>query len=236
MVVVAVAFQSAPPPDYWQGMQWRVAVIVGIISAALAVASAIGTYFQRRKEHRWKQAELGKRILDELFADPLSRDACYMLDVGRRQYPDLAGRDATVSRDEVLAALCLAKERAQGIPDALSRDLTPKQLYICDCFDVLFYRLNRLEHFIQRDLVRFDDVITPLEYYAERIRLNRREFVTHMETFQHERAEKLLRRYWDPSHVGRLRQVLGAAAARVAERLQGEVTRPQHRRVGATDA
>jgi len=191
--------------------QWRVAVLAGLTTAALGVWGAFASLRQRRIEHRWKQAELGKTILDELFADAFARDACYMLDVVRRRYPALEAKDKTVSREEVLAALRLAQQRAErrARQPALD-DLSDKHIFICDCFDVFFYRLNRLEHFIETGLVRFDDVITPLEYYAERIRPDRDVFTTHMMFFQHERAVKLLRRYWDPRPRGAIRRVADA--------------------------
>jgi hypothetical protein len=182
-----------------QDAPWPLVVGGGLVTALMAVVTAMGTLRQRRREHRWRQAELGKRVLDELFADPFSRDACYMLDVERRQYPALRGADTTVSFAEVRDALRLARERVQ-LQKRLSAsdDLSPKHIFICDCFDVLFYRLNRLEHFIENKLVRFGDVVTPLEYYAKRIQPYRQEFEDHMGAFQHDRAVKLLERYWDP--------------------------------------
>ena len=197
-LVFAYMVQGAPP-DFWQVWQWRIAVFGGLMTAVLGVSGAYAALQQRRIEHRWKQAQLGKTILDELFADPFARDACYMLDVERRRYPALAGDDKVVTREDVLVALRLAEQRAERRTSRLPlADLGEKHVFICDCFDVLFYRLNRLEHFIETGLVRFDDVITPLEYYAECIRPDRDVFTSHMRAFQHERAVKLLRRYWDP--------------------------------------
>jgi hypothetical protein len=59
----------------------------------------------------------------------------------------------------VLAAM--AKNTAQ------SSD--PKDAYIRDCFDWFFYRVDRIQHYINRGLIDFEDVRAVFKIYAKKI-------------------------------------------------------------------
>ena len=44
-----------------------------------------------------------------------------------------------------------------------------KPAYIRDCFDWLFYRIDRLEHYIRRCLIQFEDVRDVFKVYAREV-------------------------------------------------------------------
>ena len=49
---------------------------------------------------------------------------------------------------------------------------SPKVVYIRDCFDWFFYRVDRIEHYIRRKLIDFVDVETVFKTYAKQIKQN----------------------------------------------------------------
>ena len=138
-----------------------VAVIGGLIAAGKAVSEMHRANVQRTEDMRWKRAEMAKKCLDEIFADPLSSAALKMLDWNNRTYDKPGGRrSAAISHQYRRDALRIAGTlfSAEG-----------EEQFIRDAFDALFDGLQMLEHFIRIDLIEFSDVQRPLAYYVKRL-------------------------------------------------------------------
>src|SRR5262249_23226710 len=71
---------EATPPELWQERSWQVAVFGGLLTAALAVVQAFLSLWQRRADFRWKQAELARQMIDEMYDFEPSHTALLMID------------------------------------------------------------------------------------------------------------------------------------------------------------
>src|SRR5689334_14801935 len=133
--------------NVWQLGTWIVGIIGGLVAATVAIAQQIQNRRQRERELRWKQAECGKKLIDEIFHDPYSNAATLMLDSWQRSYsvPD-AGKMDIDWDDHVRPALNV---------DSWDNE-DPKSSFVRDSFDMLFYLLDRFECLLQVELTTFE--------------------------------------------------------------------------------
>src|SRR5260370_27595918 len=141
----------------WQVGGWRVAGVGGLTAAALGILQAIQNRQLREKELRWKQAESGKHLIDEIFDEDLSNSATLILDSWDRTYKVPGGDKVKLAWNDVVRALDMK----------FFDEDNPQNDFVRDCFDMLFYYLDRLEHLIQAGLTTFEDVRLPIEYYVD---------------------------------------------------------------------
>jgi hypothetical protein len=148
------------------------AEIVGLAAGILGLFKVIfeirESRQQRAEELRWKRANAAKELLDDIHNHDLAKNAVHMLDWcdGQADYELTPGKKTVISYRDVLAAL--AKNGAEAHD--------PKDVYIRDCFDWFFYRIDRIEHYINRGLIDFADVQPIFKIYA-------REFSKHLKIY-----------------------------------------------------
>jgi hypothetical protein len=111
---------------------------------------------QREVELRWKQAELARQLLDEIFDYGPSNDAWRMVD-GEEAYKDNDNNEYRIGMDLVRRAL----------PKPWNDDSHGPEVYVRWCFDALLYYLERLEQCVQIKLVRFEDLAASTSYYIK---------------------------------------------------------------------
>ncbi len=111
---------------------------------------------QREQELRWKQAELARQMLDEIFDYGPSNDAWRMVD-DEEAYKDDKGNQYRINMDQVRRAL----------PKPWSDECSGPDVYVRWCFDALFYYLERLEQSVRIKLVRIEDLTASTSYYIE---------------------------------------------------------------------
>jgi hypothetical protein len=136
-------------------------IIFGLIKGSLEIRES---RLLRAEELRWKRANAAKDLLDDIHNHELEKNAVHMLDWcnGEAEYEIARGQKAIISYADVLAAL--AKNTGHS-PD-------PKDVFIRDCFDWFFYRVDRVQHYINRGLIDFEDVGAVLKIYAKEISTN----------------------------------------------------------------
>ena len=175
--------------EWVQLLSLLIGIIGGLIAASRAIIELRENRIQRMRELRWRQAKVGKEALDELFTHPSSEKAVFMLDwaSGKREYELEKGQRVTISYPEILSA----------IQKDASSDLSPKEVFIRDCFDYLFYFLDRIEHYIAIGLITLDDVAIPLKPYVRQI-LAHREFNEAFFKRYSSSMERLFRRFQSP--------------------------------------
>jgi len=165
-----------------------VAVVGGLIAAFKAIQELRQSRRQRVEELRWKQANVAKQLLDELFAHDYSENAVLMLDWNKGKRGYAVGKESIlISYNDVLAAL--GKEQSDS--------LSEKEMYIRECFDFFFYFIDRMKHYININLTNFDDVKGPLKPYAKKIKAHRDVYDNFMEAQEYEHAKELLRQLGD---------------------------------------
>jgi hypothetical protein len=140
--------------DIFQLAAWAVAVVGGLIAAFKAIE-------EWRNNLRWKQAEMAKTCVDEVNRNPLATAALKMLDWSGLSF-DVPGGGKT--------GQITHEQRRLGLRTANTvfghGDDGP---FIRDAFDALFDGLERLEHFIRIELIRFEDVEPAFHYYVDKL-------------------------------------------------------------------
>ena len=132
--------------DWGQLISYFIAVPVAVGGLVKAIYEIQQSRKQRADELRWKRANAAKELLDDMHSDQLAKRAIHMPDWcdGKDVYEIPPEKQTvTISYSDVLGALT---------------DNPPKQpklfeVYIRDCFDWFFYRVERLEHYIRRGLI-----------------------------------------------------------------------------------
>ena len=133
-------------------------------------------------EQRWKQADLARQLLERIESDEAIQLAFRMLDYDKGDI-DVRGQ-YTVNYQDVRSALRVK----ELLPES-------KETEIRDCFHALFGSLDHLEHYIRINLIVFQDVEYPLEYWMSNM-LDRWEiFSEHLSAYRFKLAKKFVERF-----------------------------------------
>jgi hypothetical protein len=208
MDIVRIAIPDVSPvfKDWTQVLAWVAAVVGVAIAFAKGRTEVRENREQRARELRWRQASAGREIVNEMLSDEYSDAALTMLDWSGLEYEIAPGRRVTVTHADYVAALRI--EQLQ---------FTDEEQYTRDCFDTLFYYMGTMEHLQESGLVGFDDVVYPLDYYANRMREDAEVFRRFLDYYRLTRE----RRFFD-----RLLQVTAGQQAPA-----GEQRRPRRSRL-----
>lgn len=171
----------------WGKLVALVAAVVGLFKAIYEIQESRK---QRAEELRWKRANAAKELLDDIHHHELAASAVHMMDWcdGEADYQLVSGAPReTISYSEVLEALKKNGREARR----------PKEIYIRDCFDWFFYRIDRIEHYIRRGLIDFEDVKAVFKVYAQVTAKDRRVYDNFLAFHQYGLAPEFFRRYSD---------------------------------------
>lgn len=136
--------------DQVQLVSWIIAIIAGVITALIAINSFRESIRERQRDLLWKQANVAKDFMNEVLTHEFSGKAILMLDwfsIDKTDYLDIS-KVTQINYEEVLEA----------IPKIATRSFNKKEKDILDCFDWLFYYIDRTEQHIIDGLFRFDNV------------------------------------------------------------------------------
>jgi hypothetical protein len=139
-----------------------VAILGGLITAGKAVTELRQANQQKREDLRWKQAEMAKQCVDEIFTNSFARAAVKMLDWSGRHY-DLPGGGKTTQITDDVRRKALRTQSTEFSPNDSDSP------FIRDAYDNLFDGLERLEHFITIELIRFEDVEPAFSYHVRKM-------------------------------------------------------------------
>ncbi len=190
--MILFATTAAPLTGWNWDLLTRAGGVVAIISAVLTGGFAL---FQWKKDLRWKQAELARSMLDEIFDYPPSDDAWRMVD-GEMDYKDSNGASYTITMADVRAALPQKPSGSWG-------ESPGTHVYIRWCFDALLYYLERLELSLEIEIIEFRDIRASVLYYVSLMAKSDKElYLTYARTIGFDGAVAFLDRFseWrDPS-------------------------------------
>lgn len=181
----SVHAQPATPPDATpqglmpfikdiiQILSWGAAIIGGLIAAFKAIAELKENRELRARELRWKQAELAKELLDDLFTNKCAKDALQMIDFNKFSFEIQEGKGMEeITRQQVLESM-----------DPKKTQLNTTEIFIRDRFDTLYYYIDRLERSLKSDLVKFEDIQPTLDYYVKKMSFERPAYEQYLITF-----------------------------------------------------
>jgi hypothetical protein len=170
--------------DWIQAISWAAAG-AGVIVAFLKYWSEVRAgREQRAADLRWRQAEAGKSLNDEMLTDPKAWAAMQMLDYSGRTFDLPSGEQVPITHNDVADALGPKTE-----------NLTEKQVFIRDSFDSLFYYMAMLEHYIASTLIRSEDVAYPLDYYVPLLAQFKAQVSSYLSRYKLTRTGVFLSRY-----------------------------------------
>lgn len=144
--------------DIAETVAYLVASVGGLCAALWAVYQWHVSVKQREVEHRWRQAEVGRQLIGQLFDD--DSDAGDALEIVDKQRDDVKmpdGSVTTVTEDDITKAL------------TNTSDSCPTSREIRRRFDALFYHLERFQHMIDIGLITREDVLNPTQYYCRKL-------------------------------------------------------------------
>jgi hypothetical protein len=140
-------------PDRLESMAKLVGIIGGLIAVFVGIYQLGQGTYQNVRELHWKQAELGREMVNKMMDDE-GWKAMEMMDWEDegREY-EINGQKEKINANAVYAAL----ERHES---------TDKDRYIIDRLDRTFFLVSQLQSAVRSDLVRLEDVRFPLSWYA----------------------------------------------------------------------
>ncbi len=163
-----------------------VAIIGGLISAIVLIISLRASTAEKTRELRWDQAKLAVELEDDmLINDPQAFNALRMTDWGAFDFT-IEGKKVRVTQDDVQEAL-----------DVENNDnLTINRVFVRESFDRLFYRMGRIERALESNLIRFEDVCSPMDYYIPFLRsAHGQVLMPYMEQLHHSDAVNFMKRF-----------------------------------------
>lgn len=181
----------ADPPTWWEQLSWQAATFAALFAAIAALVQGAWALRERRRELRWKQAELARVLMDEWFGREPSNTALVMIDEGNGRYgsKDLGAYD--VNAGDVRSALAIT-----GSGDhAHATNSSDKDRFLRICFDALFFQFERAQHSIDIGVVRRKDMEVPTGYYVRRLATFASEVERYLEFSELLRARKFLRSF-----------------------------------------
>jgi hypothetical protein len=170
--------------DWLQAIAW-IAATLGAVVAAFKFWSELRLgREQRAQELRWKRAQAGKALNDEMMDDPLAWPAMQMLDYPGTSFELPSKSVEVIERSDLRFAL-----------DPNNKASKEKHVYIRKCFDSLFYYMATMEHYTASTLVDPEDIAFPLEYYVPLLAEFRDVVDAYTERYHLERVRLFLNRY-----------------------------------------
>ena len=174
--------------DFWEIASFKVAVFG-------AIAAALWAVWQWRRDYRWKQAELARTLLDEIF-DYKPSDVAWRIVDGETTFK-IKKKETEITMDDVRRALRVARNDAgeEALLEDANEERRRKDEYVRRCFDALFYYLERLEQSCEIKVVRFDDLLASASYYINLMAKNDELFEKYAEFIQLGRAVAFMKRF-----------------------------------------
>lgn len=111
----------------------------------------------RREELDWRRAQKAHELLTGMAANSRIQDALRMLDYN----------GATVRLDNGTTSAVTSTQLHEALRTVNTIFDKPSEVYIRDCFDQLLSTYAAFEHGIRRNLIAWDDVRQPTEYYTD---------------------------------------------------------------------
>jgi len=198
-LILPIIAEAAGNP--WETLSFKAAVYLAIFTILAGICAGIWAVVvwrreaewrredhaaelkQRAEELGWKQAELARTLLDEIFDYGQSNDAWRMVD-GEKKYKD-GDNEHHITMDLV----------RQALPKPWHDGSGGTNLYVRCCFDALFYYLERLEQPVKSNLVRFEDLSAPITYYISLMAKDKKLFLEYAELIRFHGAVAFMNRF-----------------------------------------
>lgn len=171
--------------DRFEILSKTVAIIGGIVSALALIWTLNESTVQKKLELRRNQSRLGMELVDAILSDTQTFDALRMVDWNRRIY-QVGKNKQVITTEDVRIALDIQN----------SDHLSEIDVFIREHFDELFYHMEKIERCLRVDLIQFEDIQSPLDYYLPIMYNKYRDVLDqYMQLVGHKEATALLIRF-----------------------------------------
>ncbi len=136
----------------------------------------------RQTEQRWRQADLARQLLERLEEDEAVLAAFRMTDYDKGEIE--VQERFTATRQEVKTALTVGPLKSES-----------KETQIRDSFHSLFGHLEHFEHYIRINLIFFEDVQYPLEYWMRNLLADWRIISKNLDAYNFPLAKSFIERF-----------------------------------------
>jgi hypothetical protein len=171
--------------------EWTQAI--GVLGVAIAAFKGLwdmqSSARQRKADLRWKQANAAKDLIADVHHDKFASNCVRILDwsQGSTVHEIKEGQTVTLSyQQHVLPALQKNDQSACNLDE---------DHYIRNCFDWFFYYIDRIQHYIDRGLIEFEDVRSVFRPYVRKIGQHRSLYEEFVGFCEYELPLKFLRQY-----------------------------------------
>lgn len=165
---------------------WLVAIATGGLAAFKGIKELREGTRQRHQELRWRRARAAREIIQEIHVHGLASSAVTMLDWSDGQHDYKHGDyRLKISYKEVLDAL----------PKEPKECTEERDVFVQDCFDWLFYYIDRIEHSIRTEYIDFIDVESVFQTYARKVKAEWKVFDAFMTSHEYPLARDFFLRY-----------------------------------------
>ena len=162
-----------------------VAIFGGLITAIILILTLNSGTKQRANELRWNQAKLASELVDRVLNDPMALNALNMIDWENKAYQN-GDSIIVISSDEVQKALNIEN----------NFNLPPNGEFIRESFDRLSYHMGKIERALESNLIIYEDVQSPMDYYIPFLRSKYGTvLIPYMKQLQHNDALKFMNRF-----------------------------------------
>lgn len=150
-------------------MHWdsiiKLSDLIGALSALLAFGGFFLTVKKYFEEQSWnRRLKIIERI-DEIYNDYEIRNALYMLDWDDKFIVTSAYQKVATGMERIL----FNNDKLKAAVSVEFESHDPELIYIRDCFDSFFSELVLLKHWTDIGIIRTDDLVPYLGYYAATI-------------------------------------------------------------------
>jgi len=145
-----------------QELAWQAGIVGTIFGGIVAATQLIIGFYRQSRESKWKQAEMGYRLLDSMFDDPRASAILTKLDDTARSATDKLRRAGDATQEFLDDDWDLFSRALNSSPRASDPKISAAQHE----FDCLLYYFNRFHHAVKHKLTTVDSLKTPTAYYV----------------------------------------------------------------------
>jgi hypothetical protein len=190
-----LSFAEIHVPSVWEENSFKAAVFGAIATFALGIATGIWGVIVWRKDYRWKQAELARKLLDELYEYERSNAAVELID-GTTHFVTSEGKFRATRGDmQEALAMEITTEGEKRLRVYADEQQHPHLVFIRKCFDGLFYYLERFEQSCEIKVVVFEDLRASTSYCVKLMAKDKKLFEDYAKFIHYHRAVTFLRRF-----------------------------------------
>lgn len=198
MFGVVTAAQSLSFKDGFEIFSWLVGAVGVVIAVWKALQEARFARELRESELKWKKSNLAREVLKDMKDDEGLNAALMMIDYSDRYHQPSEDHKIRVTDDFVKKALRTA-----------NLSLTPDEEYIRASFDALLTQIQNIEHYVETDLLNFEDVRLFFDYYVTSLAEKRYalDLLEYIIQYKFHKVDKFLERFPEWRKVLRARGI-----------------------------